>query len=78
VLAFKENKGHHRMTLQEIKAAIAAGHTVHWATKAYVVILDNIGRYIIKCTDNGYCIGLTHKDGVTMNGSTTDFFIAKQ
>jgi hypothetical protein len=25
--------------------------------------------------DNGHCIGLTHRDGVTMNGEPDEFFV---
>jgi hypothetical protein len=65
------------MTLQEIKDAVLAGKTVHWASKAYVVVKDNVGQWLIECRLNESCIGLTWSDGVTMNGKEDEFFIAK-
>lgn len=65
------------MNLEQIKAAVKAGKTVHCGTGAYIVIEDNKGQWMIKCTLNNYCIGLTHQDGVTLNGKEADFFIAK-
>ena len=62
------------MTLEEIKAAVEAGHIVHWANKAYRVIKDNIGQWLIHCTINDSYIGLTHADGVTLNGREDQFF----
>ena len=63
------------MNLAEIKASVEEGHTVHWASKAYRVIKDNLGQWLIKCDMNGSCIGLTWRDGVTMNGREEQFFI---
>lgn len=62
------------MNLDEIKAAVDAGQTVHWANRSYRVVKDSIGQWLIKC-DNGYCIGLTWRDGVTVNGKPEDFFV---
>ena len=72
------------MTLQQIKDAVEAGKTVHWATTAYTVLKDplrdgtfqwligyNHGRY------NPNYIGLTWMDGVTVNGRPEQFFIGK-
>lgn len=64
------------MTLNEIKQAIEQGNTVHWSNKAYVVIKDSVGQYLIKCNLNDSCIGLTWLDGVTMNGKESEFFVA--
>ncbi len=63
------------MTLAEIKEAIAQGKKVHWSNHAYDVIKDRIGQYLIICNLNESCIGLTWKDGKTMNGKEEDFFI---
>lgn len=63
------------MTLNEIKEAVEAGKTVHWASANYVVIKDRIGQWLIKCVSNNSCIGLTWRDGVTMNGRPEEFFI---
>jgi len=63
------------MTLQEIKTAIEEGKKVHWSSSIYNVIKDNIGQYLIICTQNQHCIGLTRGDGKTMNGKEEDFYI---
>lgn len=66
------------MTLNEIKKAVLQGDTVHWSSQAYTVIVDNKNQWMIKCTLNNYCIGLTWADDVTMNGKESDFFIGEQ
>ena len=66
------------MTLQEIKDAVKAGKTVHWASRAYVVECDNIGQWLIHCTSNDNYIGLTWRDGVTMNGRPEEFFVGEE
>ena len=63
------------MTLEEIKAAVRAGKTVHAGTRAYKVIEDSIGQWLICCTINDYCIGLTWRDGSTLNDKPENFFI---
>ena len=64
------------MTLEEIKAAVLAGKTVHWASKIYEVrYAPKLDEFQIVCTDNDSIIGLTWKDGVTMNGKEDDFYI---
>ena len=63
------------MTLDEIKEAVQAGKTVHWASDAYEVVCDNIGQWFIHCTLNDSYVGLTHTDGVTMNGREDQFYI---
>lgn len=63
------------MTLQQIKDAIAAGKTVHWANTGYIVHKSNY-EYSITFKYNDSSIGLTHMDGVTMNGAEDQFFIA--
>jgi len=64
------------MKLQEIKDAVDNGSTVIWVHEGYRVrkYKDGIGYYII-CLSNDNVIGLTHQDGVTMNGSEEDFRI---
>jgi hypothetical protein len=64
------------MTLAQIKAAVDAGKTVHWANEGYVVNKDRNGDYLIVFTSNKSTIGLTWKDGVTMNGKPEEFFLA--
>ena len=63
------------MDIAEIKEAVESGQTVHWASKSYRVLKDNVGQWLIQCVINGHCIGLTWRDGVTMNGEEQQFFI---
>ena len=56
------------MKLDEIKKAVDEGKPVKWGNKQYDVIKDNIGQYMIVCRTNYHTIGLTWKDGVTLNG----------
>ena len=63
------------MTLEEIKQAVTDGLTVCWMNSLYVVIKNRHGEYLVKCRSNGNCIGLTHADGVTMNGKPEEFYI---
>lgn len=65
------------MTLDDIKAAVDAGQTVHWANIGYVVQKDWIGQYLIAYAPNGSCIGLTDREGQRLNGKETEFFIAQ-
>lgn len=64
------------MTLAEIKSTVERGGRVCWVNQAYEVIKDRLGQWLIKCSRNGSCIGLTHLDGVTLNGKEEDFFAA--
>ena len=65
------------MTLQEIKAAVFAGKTVYWSTTAYAVKYNERGDcFNIVYTPDVNCIGLTHRDGVTMNGKPEEFYVA--
>lgn len=63
------------MDAEQIKAAINAGKKVYWSNEGYEVIKDSIGQFLIKCTHNGHCIGLTWADGKTLNGQPEHFFI---
>jgi len=65
------------MTLEEIRAAIDAGQTVHWANTGYVVHKDRLGQYLITYVPNGSCIGLTDRGGQRLNGEQAEFFIAR-
>lgn len=65
------------MTLDEIKAAIAAGKRVHWVNTGYDVIKTGSGDYLIVWQKDKNAIGLTWGDGVTMNGKPEQFFIAE-
>jgi hypothetical protein len=63
------------MTLDEIKAAVDAGHIVCWSNTNYEVHRWVDGSYNIVCMSNQHAIGLTWMNGVTMNGKPEDFFI---
>ena len=65
------------MTLDEIKAAVDAGQTVHWANTGYIVHKDRLGQYLITYVPNGSCIGLTDQGGHRLNGKEAEFFIAR-
>jgi hypothetical protein len=72
------------MTLQEIKDAVEAGKTVHWATTAYTILKDQLRdgkhQWLIAYNhgqrDANY-VGLTWRDGITVNGRPEQFFIGK-
>ena len=65
------------MTLDEIKAAVLAGKTVHWEQSNYVVKYhDKSEQFNIVCTTNNHCIGLTWRDGKTMNGKPEEFYLS--
>ena len=63
------------MTLQEIQSAVLAGQTVHWKTKAYEIVHDKIGQWLVVCRSTGGCWGLVWADKTTMNGKPWDFFV---
>lgn len=63
------------MTLQEIKDAHADGKTVCWSNVGYQVRGKDPDNLSIVCIGNNHCIGLTHQDGITMNGKPEEFFI---
>lgn len=62
------------MNLEQIKQAIAEGKKVYWASALYQVIKDDKNQYLIKCSSNGHCIGLTWADNKNLNGKESDFF----
>ncbi|SDX75379.1 hypothetical protein [Roseicitreum antarcticum] len=64
------------MTIDEIKAAVDAGQTVHWANTGYRVHKDRLGQYLITYVPNGSCIGLTDRGGQRLNGDEAEFFVA--
>ena len=63
------------MTLNEIKYAVETGRSVHWANDGYSVIKDNLGQFLVIFEPNQSCIGLTWRDGITLNGKEADFYI---
>ena len=62
------------MTLSEIKQALHEGKKVYWHNPLYEVIKDNLGQYLIVCESTDYTIGLTWRDGQTMNGKEQEFY----
>lgn len=58
----------------DIKKAVDDGHDVFHQNSAYRVIKDNIGQYLITHS-NGFAIGLTWRDGITLNGKLDEFII---
>jgi hypothetical protein len=65
------------MTLQEIKSVINSGKKVCWASDIYEVRKSKFedDYYIIVCITNNSTIGLTWRDGVTLNGKEEEFYI---
>lgn len=61
------------MTVEEIKAAVDAGKKVYCGNRGYVVEKWADG-YNIVFKANNHAIGLTWKDGVTLNAKEEDFF----
>ena len=66
------------MILEEIKEAVEAGKKVCWKHTGYKVIKDMMDQWMIHCIYNDSYIGLTHNDGVTLNGAPKDFFIPEE
>lgn len=69
------------MQLEEIKMAVDQGKTVHWVNEGYTVVAAG-GDYLIGwMAGTGHraenYIGLTHRDGVTLNGRPAEFFLAQ-
>ena len=62
------------MNLNEIKAAVEDGKTVHWSTDDYVVVKDGLGQWFVRHC-HGHAIGLTWRDGTTMNGNPDEFYV---
>lgn len=60
--------------VDKIKIAVDEGRVVNWANEAYVVEKTRYD-YDIVCTINESRIGLTHRDGETLNGKDEDFII---
>lgn len=64
------------MTLEQIKGVVKLGLTVCHNNEAYEVqYWENQDAFRIVCILNDYAIGLTWRDGVTMNGKEKDFFV---
>ena len=66
------------MKLKKIKKAIDKGKKVYWSNRAYGVIKDELGQYLITCKLTDYCIKLHGLKGTEyenkLNGDEKDFF----
>jgi hypothetical protein len=62
------------MTLAEIKAAHAQGQTVHWMNEGYTVTGKDPENLSITFLTNQHSIGLTRRDGTTLNGKESEFY----
>ena len=65
------------MTVDEIKAAVDAGKSVHWANEGYRVHRDGPGQYLVTFVRHGSTIGLTDRSGRHLNRAEADFFISE-
>ena len=65
------------MTVDEIKAAVDAGKHVFWVSFNYPIIKTQNG-YIIHSKSNNHSIGLTWRDGTTLNGREDEFFVYQE
>ena len=61
------------MKVDEIKKAVNDGLKIRWMSDNYHVIKDG-NDYLIHCTQNDTYIGLTWKDGITLNGKEDEFY----
>ena len=62
------------MTADGIRRAVDAGYDIRWANDNYRVEKDKNGEYLIVCF-NDICIGLTARDGITLNGNPEHFYL---
>ena len=60
--------------VKELKKAIDENINVYHHNPMYICYKDDIGQYLITCTSNEYTIGLTWRDGVTLNGNLKEFY----
>jgi hypothetical protein len=76
ILPTQTKRQENDMKLQEIKDAVTSGKAVCWATDNYDVIksLKN-NQYYIVCNRNQSTTGLTWRDGITLNGKESEFYI---
>lgn len=67
------------MTLDQIKQAVQQGKTVHWSNESYIVVKDNHNQWLIVycASTKADAIGLTWRDGVTLNGKEDDFYVVE-
>ena len=63
------------MTLKHIKKALDLNIKVYFGNNGYEVIKDQRNQYLITHKASSNTIGLTHKDGITLNGKESKFFI---
>ena len=67
------------MTHEEIKTAIDNGNHVFWQSAMYEVTGNRKNGYLIRCRENGHCIGLHGMEGTkyenVLNGKEKDFYV---
>lgn len=66
------------MTRQEFIKAMDQGKKVHWHNRGYICYRDKGGEYLKTFTPNGHTIGIFHRDGVGMNITLADCYIAHE
>lgn len=64
------------MTRQEFISAMDQGKVVHWHNKGYICYRSESGEYLKTFTPNNHTIGIFHRDGVGMNITLEDCYIA--
>ena len=57
-------------TAEQIKAAVREGRKVYCDSHGYTVENPVGEQWLICFAHSDYCIGLTHKDGKTLNGKS--------
>ena len=67
------------MNLEQIKQSLSKGQKVYWQNENYEVIFIKADpykyvEYLIHSKSNNHYIGLTHTDGITLNGEEHEFF----
>lgn len=65
------------MKLQEIKDAVLAGKTVYWKNSNYKIVYGEDWLIVYNHGQNNEnCIGLTWRDGETLNGEEKEFYLS--
>ena len=59
--------------LATLTKAVDNGETVHWKSTIYRVVHSYEDQYLVMCSLNDHCVGLTSLDGI-LQGNIEDFF----
>lgn len=62
------------MNLSEIKSSVLSGKKVYCRNENYEVIQNKLNEWLILSKMNGYSIGLTWDDNITLNDKESEFF----